>query len=270
MNDLSLSPRQAIKRLKSCRFVNASEAVWWLRSLAECAEVLRLYQHYFPAEYAASEASITHDPDTSQAYSLRELEFMALVEQRLFPIAHDLMADADERYFSIPICSQAIDAEGVRDLQPGLQALIGLIGGACADVDWKALLALAPPGSCPPLTEIDTEGQYEVDWDQFEARCAQLGKSMQKIGAALSVVSYSTNTLWLDYTDEMMSYGGFEFLWTVEAIDYLAAEWRKADALLDQLNTVLDWLDASPDRIGQLVAIWNSCLRKKPTQPNKG
>ncbi len=269
MDDLSISPQQAVKQLKCSRFLNASEAVWRLRSLAECADVLCLYHHYFPAEYAASTASTMPDPDAGRAYSPRELEFMELAESRLFPIAYDLMADADERFFSIPICSQAIDVEEARELRPGLQALIGLIGGPYADVDWKTLLALATPGSGPPLNEIDAEGQYEVDWDQFDARCARIGKPMQKVGAAFSIVTYSTNNLWLDCTDEMMSYSSFEFPWTVEAVDFLTAEWRRADALLDQLNTVLDWLETRPNRITQLVAAWNGSLRKKQTQANE-
>jgi hypothetical protein len=264
MTDLSqlLSPRQAIQHLKRYHLLNAGRAVQRLRSLVESAEMMRLYQHYFPADYAASEKHWMPDLDSSQAYGPRELELMELIGRHLFPIAHDWMDEAEERFYNIPIDSQAVNAEDVRELQPGLQTLIGLIGGAYSEVDWAALLASSPENQ-PPLTDLDTKRQYEVDWHQFEARCARLGRPLWKIGTALAVVGYSTGTVWLDYTDEMMSYGGFDFPWTVEAIDELTAEWQKAEKMLDDLDEVLDWLEARPGRIRRLVAVWNRCLRLK-------
>lgn len=262
MPDLALSLRQAIQRLKACWLLNVNLAVHRLRSLVECAEMMRLYQHYFPTEYATSEKSWVLDLDHGRAYSPRELEFMELIGRHLFPIAHEWMDEAEERLYSIPIDSQAVNGEDLREQRPGLQALIGLIGGPYSEVDWTALLA-SSPGSQPPLTDLDAQQQYEVNWDQFEARCAKLGQPLQKIGAALGVIGYGTGTVWLDYTDEMMSYGGFDFPWTVEIIDVLTAEWQKAETMLDNLVEVLNWLEARPGRIGRLVAVWNRCLRLK-------
>lgn len=264
MTDLSQSPspRQAVQHLKRYHLLNAGRAVQRLHSLVESAETMQLYQHYFPTNYAASDKQWMPDLGSGQAYGPRELEFMEQIGRHLFPIANEWMEEAEERFYSIPIDSQAINAEDVREQRPGLQALIGLIGGAYSDVDWTTLLA-SSPGSLPPLTDLDTERQYEVDWNQFEARCARLGRSLRKIGAALAVVGYSTGTVWLDYTDEMMSYGGFDLPWTVEAIDELTAEWQKAEKMLDDLDEVLDWLEARPGRIGRLVAVWNCCLRRK-------
>lgn len=255
---ISLSPRQAIERLQRVRWLNARAAIARLQALAESAQILSLYRHYFPRRYAVSKKSMLYN--NWQVYSPRELEFMELVEKRLFPLASDVLADSDERYPYLPICSQAIDMEDTARLRPALQLLIGLVGGVYADVNWDELLTHLSPGSQLPMTSVDACGQYEVDWEKFETECARLGGPMKHIGMAFSIVTYSTGNFWLDYTDEILCYGNYDFPWTVEATEYLAAEWKQAEAMTKTLCQVLDWLEARPGCVAQLITTWNASL----------
>jgi len=70
---------------------NVIAAIQWLEKQRAYSEFLPLYLHFFPAEYEASEAS--SEIDDAWSYSLREIEFFYLVDERLFPLNIDFLSD---------------------------------------------------------------------------------------------------------------------------------------------------------------------------------
>jgi len=61
-----------------------AEAVNYLSCLRRSKQLLCVYLHFFPEEYAKSIATTTIE--LGKSYSDRELEFVQLVNSRLFPI----------------------------------------------------------------------------------------------------------------------------------------------------------------------------------------
>jgi PRTRC genetic system protein B len=105
-----ISAETALRRLRSLRIASARSIVDQLATLDESSSILQMYRRHFPKEYARSRAKTAiptvNDED---GYSERELEFLKLVDRKLFPL-NDWLVDS-ERLSCIPIDPQGIDWE---------------------------------------------------------------------------------------------------------------------------------------------------------------
>jgi hypothetical protein len=53
-------------------------------------------------------------------------------------------------------------------------------------------------------------------------------------------------------------------------MDYLTAEWKKAEAILKVFCKVLDWLEVRSGRVARLITAWNNSLRRKGSPTSEG
>jgi hypothetical protein len=223
-----------------------------LEQYRDRANLLTLYQHYFPQEYAASTAGVR--PAKGAVYSTQEIEFFERVNARLFPLPLDVFLDEYEgvRSTTLPVMTFGIDwwMDAVADLRPGWQLLLLLTGEvAVTDVEidprflktYLKRMKPQPPGS-------------RVAWDAFKAACATAGEALSTLPLALEMLAHDTGNIWLDPSDEMPV---MDAEWCVPDIDVLAREYQEAQQMLRQADQVLDWLEASPTHFGKVITLWN-------------
>src|SRR5215212_702403 len=171
-----------------------------LEQYRDRANLLALYQHYFPQEYAASTAGVR--PAKGAVYSAQEIEFFELVNARFFPLPLDVFLDEYEgvRSTTLPVMTLGIDwwLDSVADLRPGWQLLLLLVGEVAVtdvEVDPRFLKTYAkrikprPPGS-------------QIDWDDFKAACQAAGDPLTALPLALDMLDHDTGNIWLDPSDE--------------------------------------------------------------------
>lgn len=101
-------------------------AAEYLEPIVNTATLLYLYQHFFPDDWRCSTASIYSN--SRQEHSPREMEFLELVNERLFEIEwHIQFSDEQERLMQIPVLPCGMDwgawieNEGLDSLEPGEQ-----------------------------------------------------------------------------------------------------------------------------------------------------
>jgi hypothetical protein len=211
-----------------------------------------LYRKYFPTEYARSQANVVPPVNRAGGYSDRELEFLELVNQRLFPICQpEDYLGVDERFPCIPFqeCSvEFFDEEDFSSLRMPVQVFVCLIG-AMGDDWWKEVLPGAPP------IQDGTR-----DWKYFTRLCRRAGGILTDAPLGLEIVSYSTGNPFFDTTSGM---GGDAFGWEPDTMAFLAAEWRKARELNARFDQLIDAFEREPSALVRLVTLWNRAIEKK-------
>jgi hypothetical protein len=233
-----------------------------LEQYRDRANLLALYEHYFPQEYAASTAGVR--PAKGAVYSARELEFFELVNARLFPLPLDVFLDEYDgvRSAALPVMTFGIDwwLDSVADLRPGWQLLLLLAGEVeITDVEVDAHFLKTyvkgikprPPGS-------------RIDWDAFKAACESAGEALTPLPLALDVLSHDTGNIWLDPSDETPV---MDAEWCVQDMDVLTREYQEAQQMLRQADQVLDWIEASPAHYGKVIALWNHARKVRRSSP---
>jgi hypothetical protein len=261
LSDSALSVANATRRLQRFRLPTAGEAHRILQSLLAQSQCLRLYQHYFPQEFVASAARVQPPGDR---LSLREREFLKLVNERLFPLSEwyldELRAEAGEDWFDlIPLCQiNPIMYEDDDGLAWPIRAFMAMLTGA--EEVWaeiKEQLGLDVPR---PIAMDWSE--FTLNWAGFTSLCEQAGELAAGVPTVIEVVGRDTGNFWLDFDDEMMASAGLS--WTIETMDALAAEWQEAQPIIQRFNRALDWLQQNPEQLAQIVAFWNRSMEEKP------
>ncbi len=121
--------------------LNVREGLSYLTDLNQKTVLLALYQHYFPNQWASSTVDCLHCSFKDSLYSDREIEFLTLVNDCLFPIGEvENFLDRDERILEIPLYPQNTDwydAE-LEQLIATEQFLISVLGCGYKLDDWEA------------------------------------------------------------------------------------------------------------------------------------
>jgi hypothetical protein len=257
-----MGAEDAVARLKEMRhrywMADAEEAIDWLRRLLDQTHILQLYQAYFPARYHRSKKSLC--AEGSEVYSPREMEFFQLVSERLFPIADCILDEIEERSDAIPLETAALDPEGIEDWSMTWKVLFSFAEGCSpyTDIDWNKVQEWLPPGADLPVA-VTSRRDYDVDWKKFFRRAARLHPRLKHLQTAIEVVAFSTGNNFLDIPYDML-YNSDMPDWTVENIDWLAGEWRRAQPIIKKSNAVAKWLEARPQRLADLIALYNACV----------
>lgn len=253
---LIISVPQALSCLRQHTFtISPKQAVEYLEIQLNSSRIISLYQHFFPAQHASSTASLySNEPSI---HSPLELEFLEHLSN-LIPLADfGLDAAQEERLYSLPITPMGIqwmedlDVESLRE-------------------EWQILL---------PLSK---EGRYFLEaYEGSEWYEAEFGLKMQTIAhpdtidrssltlldfpktglnAALALLDHETNNLWLDaYEWEEREWCE----WTIENVEKLAREWKKAQVVLDEADSLIDWLSLDlPNHFQEVLKVWNSLAAK--------
>ncbi len=251
-DDVGMAFGQTLTRLKRYRFHSADDALESLAIWRERLTLMRLYQKYFPAEFARSKKKVAPSFDTGAGYSDREIEFLGLVNQRLFPILipeDDLLRD--ERFPGIPLDTRAVewyDYDGFESLRWPIQAFVALIGGINAEW-WSEHFPAAP---------AILEGAR--DWERFKRLCRRAGGIFAAAPLALEVMSYSTANVFVDSTSDM---GVPDTEWSERALSYLMVQWREAQALFARFDGLVDQLERDPAALIHLTELWNRAREPK-------
>ena len=245
--------REALQRYRLPR--TFAEAHDYLYRRLQSIQLLSLYRHYFPEEYARSKKRPL--PTVEEAYSPMETEFVELVDERLFPLYTEFMlygSGPDERSLVIPVRSLGEDWYNIEyeDLSPGWRLALFLIGEMTCDD-----LAEHQPefllGEDSPLRGI---AWANVQWDAFEERWKQvteaLHPSVAHIPLVISLAYHDTGNAFLDSTDETSIEDCY---WNREDMDLLIKEYREAAAMTDHINELLEWLGSDPEHLQAVLTL---------------
>ena len=281
MNLVPSTPAEAIYSLRQCQFIiNPSNALSYLETQLNTYQLLALYQHFFPSEWAVSQTSLylpinESNPKTTSPenhHSPRELEFITLVYTHLFPMSFWAVESAhEERLQSIPITSMGVDwqiEEGIENLRMG----------------WKLLIPFSKEGRYW-LDDVEPEGgewfnsefethqvSYEdihhpdrIDHKRLRRLCCELTTPLQFLALALKLLDHETENLWLDEHPDEMNYGLYasSLPWSKSSINLLHRKWRQASRILDAAYLLIEWLETDMKTHAQLLLqLWTRAMKR--------
>jgi hypothetical protein len=214
------------------------------------ANMLRLYQHYYPEKYLQTTASLAFAKP--EDYSEKEIEFLTLVDEQFFPLPL-VMIDL-ERTAYIPI-----DPIGTSWYYDEFEEL-----GATE----KFLLCLIHDVSSEVWDDVESELGKElppvVDYisDVLLRQEAKKARGMlSRLPLAMEMLTQSTDNIWLDMTYECEI---TDANWTVEVIDILREAYTDAQTIMNEYREFIEWLDKDSQNCVKVVRLWNRCKEPIP------
>lgn len=267
------SPAQYLKRFQlSLDFVSVMS---YLNSFLDSAEMLQLYRHYFPVEFANSETELGINPRSRAyeegcgVYSPREIEFFGLVHERLFPINIDSIVDESfegERADVIPLeywgHGFEIDDPDYTQSSLGWQLVASLF--CYRDERFEQSMEYEPYAPVMAKLDADIEIDYRLLKDLCNAEDAP--PELEYLPLAVDVFNHETGNLFID-PDDM--YPVYDARWSGgrETIDMLAQEHIEAHIILDKCEILMEWIEESPKNFRKVIDVCNQSNSKK--QPTK-
>lgn len=233
-------------------FADAHDYLW---RVLQNIHFLSLYQHYFPEQYARSKKRAF--PTVKEAYSPMEAEFVDLVDLHLFPLHTEFMlfgSGPDERSHVIPVRSLGRDwwNEEYEDLPPIWKLILFLVG----EVHGDALTTYHPEFHLEGDSPLQGFSWQQMQWNVFEEYWKQaaeiLHPSVAFIPLAVKMAYQSTENAFLDATMEMPLEDCY---WKREDMEYLIEHYRQADAMMDHIYTLLEWLGSAPDHLSTVLSL---------------
>ncbi|MFN9466580.1 MAG: hypothetical protein ACK6BS_05335 [Pseudanabaena sp.] len=228
----------------------SERAADYLESMQQRANMLRLYQHYYPEKYLQTTASLAFTKP--EDYSEKEIEFLTLVDEQFFPLPL-VMTDL-ERTAYIPI--DPIGTSWYYDEFEGLGAtekfLMCLIHDISSEV-WDGV-----------ESELGKELPPVVDYisDVLLRQEAKKARGMiSRLPLAMEMLTQSTDNTWLDMTYESEITDAY---WTVEVIDILREAYTDAQTIMNEYREFIEWLDKDSQNCVKVVRLWNRCKEPIP------
>ena len=228
----------------------SERAADYLESMQQRANMLRLYQHYYPEKYLQTTASLTFA--RPEDYSEKEIEFLTLVDEQFFPLPL-VMTDL-ERTAYIPI-----DPIGTSWYYDEFEEL-----GATE----KFLLCLIHDVSSEVWDNVESELGKElppvVDYisDALLRQEAKKARGMlSRLPLAMEMLTQSTDNIWLDMTYESEI---TDADWTAEVIDILREAYTDAQTIMNEYREFIEWLDQDSKNCVKVVRLWNRCKEPIP------
>ena len=221
------------------------EGLLYLTDLNQKTVLLALYQHYFPNQWASSIVDFLHCSTKDSLYSDREIEFLTLVNDRLFPIGEvENFLDRDERILEIPLYPQNTDWYDVEleQLISTEQFLISVLGCGYELVDWEIMFGFIPEKLL---------SNEQISWQKLKQLCRLQIAPLSYLYDVLSLIDHSTGCIWLDIV-----YENYECLiWNRESVDYLIKDWKIAQTYLAKMEKFDDWLQLSISNRQEVIAV---------------
>ena len=238
-----------------------SEAMSYVAQVLNKVKLLILYQHFFPLEWANSTKPLVADGETGSC-SARELEFLALIDLKLFPIYIDWfieLAMDNERLEGIPVIYRDLDywQTDVSELRLAWRLLLIFNG---VEEDCSSL-----QGEAPALIKLATshiQDNRRADAKAFVRFCNQPQYSSNPVltylPLAMQVIDHETGCVLLDANSEMQ---GIEAYWEIEDIEWLTTQNQEADRILAKVEKLLDWLEVAPiQNFKEVIQLWQAAL----------
>jgi hypothetical protein len=281
---MSFVPSTTAEAIYSLRqyqsIINPSKALDYLEVHLNTYQLLALYQHFFPFEWAASQTSLylpvnegnSKIVSSENRHSLRELEFITLVYTHLFPMSFWAVESAhEERLQAIPIASMGVDwqmEEGIENLRMGWKLLIPLSKEGRYWLD-----DVEPEGSEWFNSEFEThQVSYKdihhpdcINNKRLRRLCCELTTPLQFLPLALKLLDHETENLWLDESSYEMNYGLYasSLPWSKSSINLLHRKWKQASRILDAAYLLVEWLETDIKTHAQLLLqLWTRALKR--------
>ncbi len=229
--------------------LTATKGINYLTSLNQKIVLLALYQHYFPNEWASSTASYSPPLPSNSWRSDREIEFLTLVNERLFPIDDcDGYIDGDGYdNFDIPLCPQNKDWSdlSIEELSFAEQFILSLLGyGYDTAEEWLEVFGFIPSNLL---------NSNFISWEKLSENASLQAEPLSFLYDVLSQIDHSTGIIWLDI--------GFQELetisWSRESIDLLTEQWQIAKEYIARMQQFEDWLQKDVSNRKKVVQLWN-------------
>lgn len=242
------------------------QAINFLADYWEPCKLMALYQHYFPAEFAASALS-AHRPARG-VYTQAELEFFRLVSERLFPLEEIWLDEAEGRFDVIPVTPHGLEwvESDPADFRPGWQLLLRLYMTCLGE--WNEGEDGDPgPNASPEVpSEIQEDlaallpkgGAVTLDWRKLSDLCrtGRVAEPLRHLSLCFDVIGHDTGCVWLDADSY---YHTIHAVWDRENIDWLTTEWAECLQKSEGVNALIEWLEESPGNMRQAVKLWCQC-----------
>lgn len=275
------SPAEYLKRFQlSLDFFSVRN---YLRCLVSGTTFLELYRHYFPVEFARSEAPLTIDTRSALneggegfgAFSAREVEFFHLVNVGLFPIDIDSILTESwegERPDNIPLEYYGhgfqIDEPEYENSRLGWQLLAYMFSDYGTYTDFEALSeenpTLKPYAAL--LEKLDNSEAIARNLLSDLCQAEDAPAELEYLPMAIRVLDHTTQNLFID-PDDM--YPVNDAMWSdgQETIDLLHKEHIEAHRIMADCDILLDWIEASPKNFRKVIDVCNRSSSKKSKAP---
>ena len=280
-----MTVEQAIDLLEGCRDLSSlSNAIEYLSQRELRYQLLYLYSHFFPLQYAKSNASIyssLEENEDSLRYTQREAEFLQLVNDNLFPLNYLDYILEEQTYFVEPHLilitplgmGQMEDYEmSYCDLALGDRILLPMstLGRENLEHWWNHLRE-----NCygewfegefsTPLRINNIAHPQTIDFKKLRHLCFQAPVPLCYLPLTIRLLDLDTKNIWLD-EDGGWSQGmeGTMLNWSKENVVYLHREFLKAQRILDAVGSFISWLETDlSTNFKYILQIWNQCSRSR-------
>ncbi|MBD2613953.1 hypothetical protein H6G94_22195 [Nostoc punctiforme FACHB-252] len=225
-------------------------AVNYLENLSERVNILSLYQRLFPEKWLESTIPINKQSHPTSAYLDREIEFINLVNENLFPVEYIDEIEFNPERDSILVSPQRLEwwNEDFEELVYSEKFLLSLMGQGYNISQWKLNFGFTPDYIAPA---------EEIYFEKFVKLCRRYKNPLQYLDIAIQIIDYSTENIWLDITCETSDW----LDWTYENIIFLAQKWQEAVSMIEKSNKVNHLLETSISARKAAVKIWNQASK---------
>ncbi|WP_254173119.1 hypothetical protein [Planktothrix pseudagardhii] len=261
----------ALQLLRQCQpIIDIESAIDYLWSKLNTYQLLNLYQELFPVEWEKSQSEIYSE---NNSHSPKELEFISLVNEYLFPIDDLIIETAyEERLYQIPVSPKGIDWQ---DEEEGIDAL---------RTGWQLLLPLSKSGRWWLETVEGTQGEAwykctfgyslkdithpeKINLKLLKKLAFRATSPINAFPIALALLDLETDNIWLDQIACSESYWSRNIElrpWKLEEVQFLTHQWNQATQLLNQAYELIEWIETDPNtNFSHLLALWNLTLDLK-------
>ncbi len=170
-------------------------------------------------------------------------------EDRYFPLDYAFRNGDVEEYGQltrcIPIIARGLSWEDYYEIatnaRPGIQLLTYLLENPSREADARVALGEACLEHVTPdlLEKVPTEG-FRIE----ELNSLIAGTKYSALETWGKILSLDTGNLLLDTTQEDLYSGGYELPdWCRDEVEGLTKEWKEADTLDEEVNSLVDWLE---------------------------
>ena len=221
-------------------------AIIYLENLSERVNLLSLYQKIFPEQWLESTIHIDKQSHPTSAYLDREIEFIKLVNDNLFPIEYIDEIEFSSEHDSIPVSPQRLEwwYEDFEELEYSEKFLLSLMGQGYNISQWELNFGFTPDYIA--LAE-------EIYFETLVKLCRRYKSPLQYLDTAIRIIDYSTENIWLDVTCETSDW----LEWTYENIIFLSQKWKEAISMMEKSSKLNHMLETSLPARKAAVRIWN-------------
>ncbi|MBD6615393.1 hypothetical protein FNW02_05925 [Komarekiella sp. 'clone 1'] len=225
-------------------------AINYLENLSERVNILSLYQKIFPEQWLESTIPIDKQSHPESAYSDREIEFINLVNENLFPVEYIDEIEFSSERDSILVLPQRVEwwNEDFEELEYSENFLLSLMGQGYSISQWKLNFGFTPDYIA---------SAEEIYFEKLVKLCRRYKSPLQYLDIAIRIIDYSTENIWLDITCETSDW----LEWTYENIIFLGQKWKEAVSMIEKSNELTHLLETSLPARKAAVRIWNQASK---------